>query len=50
MYSAPDLFAKALAMLAFVVALYALAARERKTPYLTNSLYSTVDWLTLTAH
>lgn len=45
MYPAPDLFAKALALLAFVVAFYALAARERKTPYLTNSLYSTVFWI-----
>jgi hypothetical protein len=45
MFPAPDLFAKALALLAFVVAFYALAARERKTPYLTNSLYPTVFWI-----
>jgi len=45
MYPTPDLFTKALALLAFVVAFYALAARERKTPYLTNSLYSTAFWV-----
>jgi hypothetical protein len=38
----PDLFAKSLAVLAFITAFYALAARERKTPYITNSLYSTL--------
>jgi hypothetical protein len=30
-----------LALLAFVMALYVLAAREQKTPYITNSVYST---------
>jgi len=30
-----------LALLAFVMALYALAAREQKTPYIINSVYST---------
>jgi hypothetical protein len=35
-----DLFSKALALLAFIVAFYALVARERKTPYLTNTIYS----------
>jgi len=45
MYYQPDLFTKALALLAFVVAFYALAARERKTPYLTNSLYATAFWV-----
>jgi hypothetical protein len=44
-YPTPDLFTKALALLAFVVGFYALAARERKTPYLTNSLYSTAFWV-----
>ena len=37
-----DLSSKALAVLAFIIAFYALAARERKTPYITNSLYSTL--------
>jgi hypothetical protein len=30
-----------LALLAFVMALYVLAARDQKTPYITNSVYST---------
>lgn len=42
-----DVFTKALALLAFVVAFYALAARERKTPYITNFLYSTAFWIFL---
>jgi hypothetical protein len=42
-----DLFTKALALLAFVVAFYALAARERKTPYITNSIYATALWIFL---
>lgn len=42
-----DLFTKALALLAFVVAFYALAARERKTPYITNFIYSTALWIFL---
>jgi hypothetical protein len=45
MYTPPDLFSKALALLAFVIAFYALAVRERKTPYLTSSLYSTAFWI-----
>ena len=36
-----DVFTGGLALLAFVMALYALAAREQKTPYITNSVYST---------
>lgn len=36
-----DIFTGTLALLAFVMAFYALAARERKTPYITRSLYST---------
>lgn len=49
MPTSPDLFTKALALLAFVVAFYALAARERKTPYITNFLYSTAFWIFLSA-
>jgi hypothetical protein len=44
-----DLFTKTLALLAFTVAFYALAARERKTPYITNFLYSTVFWIILSS-
>jgi hypothetical protein len=39
--NATDVFTAGLALLAFVMALYALAAREQKTPYITNSVYST---------
>ncbi len=49
MLPSSDIFTKALALLAFVVAFYALAARERKTPYLTNSLYSTAFWIFLSS-
>jgi hypothetical protein len=35
-----DLPAKGIALLAFVIAFYALAARERKTPYITGAIYS----------
>jgi prepilin signal peptidase PulO-like enzyme (type II secretory pathway) len=35
-----NVFAGAIALLAFVMAFYGLVARERKTPYITNSLYS----------
>lgn len=38
---AVDVPAGGLALLAFVMALYLLAAREQKTPYITNSVYST---------
>ena len=41
MLNAIDVFTGGLALLAFVMALYALAAREQKTPYITNSVYST---------
>ena len=44
-----DLFTKALALLAFAVAFYALAARERKTPYITNFLYSSAFWILLSS-
>src|SRR5438093_10402501 len=37
-----DLFSRGLALLAFVMAFYALAARERKTPYLVHSIYAIV--------
>src|SRR5439155_6311633 len=37
----PDVFAAGLALLAFVMALYVLAARDQKTPYVTNSVFST---------
>lgn len=47
MPSFPDLFTRALALLAFVVAFYALAARERKTPYITNFIYTTTLWIFL---
>jgi hypothetical protein len=36
-----DVLAAGLGLLAFVMALYLLAAREQKTPYITNSVYST---------
>jgi hypothetical protein len=36
-----DVFSTGLALLAFVLALYALAARDQKTPYMTTSVYST---------
>ena len=42
-----DLFTKALAVLAFLTAFYALVARERKTPYITNTLYSTLYFILL---
>ena len=41
MLNAIDVFTGGLALLAFVMALYVLAAREQKTPYITNSVYST---------
>ncbi len=41
MSNAIDVFTGGLALLAFVMALYVLAAREQKTPYITNSVYST---------
>src|SRR6267142_2118739 len=37
-----DLFSRGLALLAFVLAFYTLAARERKTPYLARSIYSII--------
>jgi hypothetical protein len=37
----PDVFAAGLALLAFVMALYVLAARDQKTPYVTHSVFST---------
>jgi hypothetical protein len=37
-----DLTTKSIAILAFVVAFYALIARERKTPYLTNRVFATI--------
>jgi hypothetical protein len=37
-----NLITVSLAILAFLVAFYALIARERKTPYLTNRIYSAV--------
>lgn len=37
-----NLITVSLAVLAFLVAFYALIARERKTPYLTNRIYSAV--------
>lgn len=42
-----DVFTGGLALLAFVMALYALAAREQKTPYITNSVYSTALFVLL---
>jgi hypothetical protein len=35
-----DIFRTGVALLAFVVAFYALIARERKTPYILNSIYA----------
>lgn len=38
---APDVFTAGLALLAFIMALFTLAAREQKAPYITNSIYTT---------
>lgn len=35
-----DIFKTGIALLAFVVAFYAVIARERKTPYMLNSIYA----------
>lgn len=40
-----DIFTKALALLAFAVAFYTLIARERKTPYIINFIYSSAFWV-----
>jgi hypothetical protein len=39
-----DLFTKAFALLAFLLAFYTLVARERKSPYITNFIYSSAIW------
>src|SRR5262249_10693053 len=41
MLSGTNILTSGLALLAFVMALYTLAAREQKTPYIANSVYST---------
>jgi len=38
----PDAFTAAFAILAFILAFYALTARERKTPYIITSIYSSI--------
>lgn len=40
-----DIFTKALALLALAVAFYTLIARERKSPYIINFIYSSAFWL-----
>ena len=42
-----NLTTPAFALLAFLVAFYALLARERKTPYITTFIYSAVFWVIL---
>jgi len=46
MISHEDIFRTGIALLAFVVAFYAVIARERKTPYILNSIY-TITYLVL---
>jgi hypothetical protein len=48
MISHEDIFRTGIALLAFVVAFYAVIARERKTPYILNSIY-TITFLVLIA-
>jgi len=48
MISHEDIFRTGIALLAFVVAFYAVIARERKTPYILNSIYA-VTFVVLTA-
>jgi hypothetical protein len=40
MISHEDIFRTGIALLAFIVAFYAVIARERKTPYILNSIYA----------
>src|SRR5215213_8869013 len=42
---AGDIFTKALALLVFAVAFYTLIARERKSPYIINFIYSSAFWI-----
>ncbi len=48
MFQQDDIFRNGVALLAFVMAFYALIARERKTPYIVHSVYS-IALLVLTA-
>src|ERR1035441_7458199 len=48
MISHEDIFRTGIALLAFVVAFYAVIARERKTPYILNSIY-TITFVVLAA-
>src|SRR5689334_18487901 len=48
MFQRDDLFRNGVALLAFVMAFYALVARERKTPYMVHSVY-TISFLVLGA-
>src|SRR5437867_198648 len=42
MIGTEDIFRTGIVLLAFIVAFYAMIARERKTPYILNSIYAIV--------